>query len=264
MWRGLFIMLKTINLFGEVKDKVNLTIERIRQFEPPEGYYVAFSGGKDSVVVLDLVKKAGVKYDSHYNLTTADPPKLINFIRNKNPEVEISTPEMSMWKLIPKKGMPPTRLIRYCCAILKERGGQNRKVITGVRWAESYNRSKRRMVETCRKNKAKTYLHPIIDWTENDVWEYINKNDIEYCKLYDEGYSRLGCIMCPMGGPKGMKRDAKRYPKFYKLYLKAFERMLAERHRKSLKTSWETPEEVMNWWINNPPSIDENQIALFG
>lgn len=124
------IILKTVNLFGKVKNKVELAIERIRQFEPPEGYYVAFSGGKDSIVILDLARKARVKYDTHYQLTTVDPPELVNFIKDKYSEVNIELPGTSMWNLIPKKRMPPTRIVRYCCEVLKERGGARK---------ESYN-----------------------------------------------------------------------------------------------------------------------------
>ena len=125
-------MLKDTTLFGEV-DKVAIAIQRIKSFEPKEGYYVAFSGGKDSCVVLDLVKRAGVKFDAHYNLTTVDPPELVRFIKDNHPEVEINKPPKSMWRLIEENGMPPIRQMRYCCKILKEGGGERRHVITGVR-----------------------------------------------------------------------------------------------------------------------------------
>lgn len=192
-------MLIENTLFG-VRDKVQTAIDRIKEFCPPEGYYVAFSGGKDSTVVLDLVKRAGVKYDAHYNRTTVDPPELVRFIREQYPDVEERKPEMNMWQLIPKKRMPPTRTVRYCCQYLKEGGGAGRTVITGVRWAESTKRSKRRMVEVCNKNASKIHLHPIIDWSEYDVWTYIRSNNLPYCSLYDKGYKRLGCIGCPLGG----------------------------------------------------------------
>ena len=151
-------------------DKVGMSIERLKSFEPEEGYYLAFSGGKDSIVIEHLAKKARVKYDAHYNITACDPPELVRFIKREYPHVSRDKPKKSMWQLIPEQRMPPTRLARYCCKILKERGGTGRLVVTGIRWAESKNRSKRKMVERCFTDGTKTYLHPILEWSEEDVW----------------------------------------------------------------------------------------------
>lgn len=151
-------MLKELTLYGEV-DKVQLAINRLRLHEPKEGYYVAFSGGKDSCVVLDLCKRAGVKYDAHYALTTVDPPEVIYFIRRYHPDAWENRirPETSMWNLIPKKRMPPTQRVRYCCKYFKERGGEGRFVVTGVRHQESAKRAKRRLVETCTGHSMKRW-----------------------------------------------------------------------------------------------------------
>ena len=103
------------DLFGQKRDKVQTAIDRLRAFEPEEGYYVADSGGKDSTCVVKLCEMAGVKFDAHYNATTIDPPQLVRFIRKHHPETEIEKPEYTMRELIVKKQMPPTRLMRYCC-----------------------------------------------------------------------------------------------------------------------------------------------------
>lgn len=128
------------NIFGEKRDKVQMAIDRLRAFEPKDGYYVADSGGKDSSCVVKLCEMAGVKFDAHYHATTVDPPQLVRFIRQHHPQTEIEKPEYTMRELIVKKQMPPTRLMRYCCQHLKELHGQGRVVVTGVRWAESGNR----------------------------------------------------------------------------------------------------------------------------
>lgn len=228
------------DLFGQKRDKVQTAIDRLRAFEPKDGYYVADSGGKDSSCVVKLCEMAGVKFDAHYNATTIDPPQLVRFIRQNHPKTEIEKPEYTMRELIVKKQMPPTRLMRYCCQHLKELHGKGRVVVTGVRWAESGNRKNnqglvtfttaskelnnaadlsgaepnrtsknglilntdndesRRMVEMCYRTH-KTLVNPIIDWTDEDVWEFIRLCNVPYCELYDCGFKRLGCVACPLG-----------------------------------------------------------------
>lgn len=254
-------MLIEQTLFGE-RDMVKTAIDRIRQFEPPEGYYVAFSGGKDSVVILDLVRRSGVKYDAHYNLTTVDPPELVKFVRTFA-DVKIEMPVKTMWQLIVERRLPPTRIARYCCAELKEHGGLGRRVVTGVRWAESVKRSRRKMVEHCQRNKSKTYLHPIIDWSDEHVWEYINANHVRYCKLYNEGQKRIGCIMCPLSGKHQMEQDAARYPKFAAAYTRAMTLMIDKRRLDGLPTTWDTGEECFQWWVSNVgQDAFDNQLGL--
>ena len=227
-------MLREMELFGP-RDMVQIAIDRLKHFERealsmhPDGYYVAFSGGKDSIVVLDLVKKAGVKYTAHFNLTTVDPPELLQFVLQHYPDVTRHRPEKTMWQLIVEKHMPPTRKVKYCCGELKERGGSGRMVVTGIRWAESVRRQQRSMTETCYQDKTKRYLHPIIDWQDADVWQYIRENSMPYCSLYDEGFARVGCIMCPSPGGKRQAADALRWPRFKVAYIRAFDKMIAKR-----------------------------------
>lgn len=139
---------------GEICDKVELSIKRLKAFEPPEGYYVAFSGGKDSQCIYHLCQMAGVKFDAHYNVTSVDPPELVQFIKDHYPDVHRDYPRdkdgnvVTMWNLIPAERMPPTRLVRYCCEVLKETNGRGRYTVTGVRQAESANRKRNQGVIT--------------------------------------------------------------------------------------------------------------------
>lgn len=148
----------------EGRDKVEKAILRLQTYEPPEGYYLCFSGGKDSVVIKALADMAGVKYDAHYNVSSVDPPELVRFIKDVHPDVAFDYPRdkdgnvVTMWNLIPKKSMPPTRIVRYCCAYLKETGGKGRLKVTGVRWAESTRRKKSHSEVTFADKKAKSLI----------------------------------------------------------------------------------------------------------
>lgn len=150
---------------GNYPDYVQRSIDRLKSFEPPEGYFVAFSGGKDSQCIYHLCEMAGVKFDAHYSITTVDPPELVQFIRDRYPDVkrEINhyddgTP-ITMWNLIPRNMIPPTRIMRYCCSALKECNGEGHVVVTGVRWAESANRkAKRGVVDVRTKTKRLTQM----------------------------------------------------------------------------------------------------------
>ncbi len=282
---------------SELLELERKAIERIKAFEPEEGYYLAFSGGKDSVVCKALLDMAGVKYDSTYRVTSVDPPELVRFIKDQHPDVIREVPRdkegkpITMWNLIPRKLMPPTRIVRYCCSALKESGGDGRMTVTGVRWAESTNRknnhgivtayskaaqksygdnpdfrttkqggiilindndTSRRMVEQCYK-RHRTTLNPIVEWTDAQVWEFIKAHGIPMCSLYEEGMHRLGCIGCPMAQKKGREREFLRWPKYKQHYLKAFERMIAERYRRgkmqgTMRMGY-TPQDVFNWWM---------------
>jgi len=237
--------MRQLNLAG--KTKVEISIKRIKFFEPPDGYWLAFSGGKDSCVIKKLADIAGVKYEAHYNFTTVDYPVLVKFIKEVHPDVIIDRPPKSMFQLIPEKLMPPTRLVRYCCEKLKEQGGIGRIVMTGIRSEES---TRRKNYQVYMSFKKKILFSPILDWYSDDIWEFIHSEKIPYCSLYDEGYKRLGCIMCPMAPKKQRLKEKDLYPKFYKAYLLAFKKMLERRIQRELKTTWQSPEEVMKWWLS--------------
>ena len=247
---------------------------------------VTDSGGKDSSVCLALAERAGIPYEVLHNHTTADAPETVYFIRKEFKRLEgkgvkcvISYPTYkgaptSMWNLIPQKRMPPTRLARYCCDVLKEQGGKGRFITTGVRWAESTKRKnnrgiyesvpsdvkkkiilnndndeKRLLFESC-KLKGKRVCNPIIDWEDSDVWSFIRTEKIPVNPLYSCGFHRVGCVSCPMASSARWKEFG-RYPKYQAMYLRAFDRMIAERQRRGLPTKWKNSEECFHWWMED-------------
>ena len=262
-------------------EKEKTAIERLKMFCPEDGYYLAYSGGKDSDVLLALAKLAGVKFDAHHNLTTADAPETIYHVR-KHKEVQIDRPEETMWELIPRMMFPPTMICRYCCKTLKESSGECRCVATGVRWAESTKRKKnsglvqirglktgqtnqkgaavfnddneetRQMVENCYRHH-RISVNPIIDWTDEDVWSWLLHYNIELNPLYEEGFKRVGCVMCPMARYRIKTMEMRRYPKFVQMYIHAFERMISRRKERGKDPIWHDGEECFKWWIGEDP-----------
>lgn len=275
-------------------EKEKRAIQYLKSFEPEsEPYYLCYSGGKDSDAIRILASLAGVKHDIVNNHTTVDAPETVRYIRTI-PNVQIEYPKETMWQMIVRKGLPPTRLMRYCCTGLKEHGGKGRVKITGVRKEESVRRAanselvqiigkpkmteqtakeigvdyhinpkggivlnddndeSRRFVERCYRTTS-TMVNPIIDWTTSEVWEFLRYYGCEGNPLYQCGFSRIGCIGCPMGGPKSMKREFALYPKYKENYIRAFDRMIAKRIEDGKPTQWESGEDVLKWWVGDDP-----------
>lgn len=244
------------------------------KYNQNEGFYLAFSGGKDSQCIYHLAKLAGVKFKAHYAVTTIDPPELMRFIKNNYPDVEWDRPKLTFFQLIRKKRCLPTRKIRFCCQKLKETGGAGQVVITGVRRAESVKRSKRNSVEItrhkfsgnydeftaafhtnddglehrCIKGKDSIIINPIIDWTDNDVWSFIRDYlKIEFCSLYNEGFHRLGCLLCPMASKKEKNKMLSRYPNIKNAYKRAISDI--KKYYKDLV--WElSDDDIFEWWLS--------------
>jgi phosphoadenosine phosphosulfate reductase len=274
--------------------KPDNSIDLLQEFEPmalqldPDGYYVLYSGGKDSEAALEVAKQAKVRFSAHYQITGIDPPEVTVHIKETRkrleaegiklymhpPDIFTSGPykglKKNMWRLIVTKMFPPTRICRYCCDHLKERGGKGKLCVTGVRWEESprrknsqnaiviFNKSKsgqrlfndndegRRQFENCMQ-KGKRIINPIINWSTADVWEFIREYGIPYCMLYDTGCKRIGCVGCPIGSIESQEQDFIRYPHIKQLYLNAFAVMLEYRNSRGKETFWKTPEEVLEW-----------------
>lgn len=121
---------------------------------------ITYSGGKDSDVLLRLAENSGIPFEVLHSLTTADAPETVYHVRDTfrrmeekgvkcviDAHVQPDGSRITMWNLIPRKLIPPTRLVRYCCASLKEGGAKGRFIATGVRWAESPKRKDRGMLE---------------------------------------------------------------------------------------------------------------------
>jgi phosphoadenosine phosphosulfate reductase len=205
-----------------LSELVEDAIYLLREHEPQDGYQLMFSGGKDSVACKKLLQLAGVKFDSTYSNTTIDPPELVRFIKKHHPEVKWRHPEVPMMVAVatlPK--VPPTRMGRWCCDIYKEQTGDpNRVKVIGVRAAESKARQKR-WDEISKFRDGSKVVCPIVFWSDAQVWEFIRAYDVPYCSLYDEGFTRLGCVGCPLASKERQSAEFKRWPAYERNWKKA-------------------------------------------
>lgn len=270
--------------------------EKLALSYSPKGFYLAFSGGKDSQCLYHIAKLAGVKFEAHYARTGIDHPELVHFIMRNYPDIVWDRPSMTFWELVIKRRMLPTRQFRYCCEVLKEGNGANTVTITGVRRAESAKRAKRNIYEVtshkfssdsendfeewrineinkqltkntnrdqfseqgetevrCINGKDKIIINPIIEWTDKDVWEFLNNVvKVEHCDLYDKGYHRLGCLFCPMASIKEQRRMERDYPKYKRQYIRTIHNLRQYRADNGMTDYYQemTDEDVFEWWLS--------------
>jgi len=264
-------MLARVDLFGTT-DMEEMAIQRLRAYEPPEGYILCDSYGKDSSVIRHIARKAKVKHQCHHSRTGLDAPELMRFGRTRHPETIEHAPLQTIEQLILRKGVPPTRRAAYCCQFLKENlpCSSGRRIILGVRWDESVKRSNRRTVERCFNDPTKTYVNPILEWSDDELWEYIRAEGIPYCEGYDRGKKRYGCIGCPKAGPEQMKREFEEYPKYYDRFMRIFAKAWPVTHRPSQRTGkpkkliFSSAQEIMDWWLKEDTHAgDPDQTILF-
>lgn len=242
-------------------------------YDQEDGFYLAFSGGKDSQALLHMAQLAGVKFRAHMNLTSVDPPEVIRFVRTNYKEVEMNKPHKSIFRIAVEKQILPTQRVRWCCAEYKENAGAGKVTLIGIRRKESSRRAKRNEVEIsnrkfsgslddfeeyrqeqkakrarrrskkdgvnitnadneqtlgCINGKESLLISPIINWSERDVWEFLNDVvSVPHCSLYDEGWKRIGCIGCPMSSRKQKLFEIKRYPHVKRNWIKAIKAIRA-------------------------------------
>lgn len=232
-------------------------------YDSEDGYYLAFSGGKDSQALWHIAKLAGVPFKAHMSLTSVDPPEVIRFVRKQYPNCEMKKPQWSIFQRAVEKRMLPTRFVRWCCADFKESAGAGKVTLIGIRHEESHRRARRNEVEIdsrkfsgtldeldeyrkqkdkpkrgrpverlsivtasgertlgCINSKESLLISPIIEWTETDVWEFLNAIGAEHCELYDQGWTRIGCINCPMSSVRQKLKENERWPHVKRNWLK--------------------------------------------
>lgn len=242
-------------------EKVSHAIDLLRLYEPvakslsDSGYWLAYSGGKDSEVILDLANRAGVEFGAHYSVTTLDPPELVRFIRRAHPEVVWHRqPKAMLSRMLDRSNGPPTRKARWCCAEYKEQGGTGQAKIIGVRAAESRNRA-RLWSPVVPHRTAGVFVCPIVYWTDADVWDYHRDRGLEHCELYDQGFRRLGCIGCPMAGAKGVAREFARWPGYARWWEQSVKAFWKRHHNETRQdgrplyvSGFASADEYWDWW----------------
>ena len=249
-----------------LRQKMEHSVELLRKaeklalaYDAADGFFLAFSGGKDSQALYHIAQLAGVRFKAHFSPTSVDPPAVIRFIRKCYPDVEFLKLKESIYSIAIRKGLLPTRTVRWCCDELKEHTGAGKVTLIGIRKAESSRRNKRNEVEMssrkfsgdmdgfeawrkekvipsvanpdaidsesvtgCIKGKDSLLVSPIIYWDDKDVWEFLNDVlRVEHCELYDRGYNRIGCICCPMSTYRQKLRELRDFPQIKRNWIKA-------------------------------------------
>jgi phosphoadenosine phosphosulfate reductase len=266
--------LEQLHLGG--KNKVEFSIDLIQAYEPQDGYYLAFSGGKDSLSLRHLAVLAKVKFQSYYHPSPLDPPELIKFIREYFPDTIFEHPKMPFWQAFDKKGFPLRRK-RWCCEYIKEWGGAGRTVLTGVRSEESIGRRHKCFVTFNQKSRTRFdkgqvrhEVAPLLLWTKQDVWAFLEQYAIPYPSLYDEGssgkykgdgeFQRIGCVMCPLAKESQRLIEYYRFPKIALAWQHGFDRLYLSKPVYSER--WKTANEMFWWWMAPSKRIDNLQSSF--
>lgn len=219
-----------MDMTEELKKKTDRAIRLLQSIPPHNGepIEIAYSGGKDSDVILELAKMAGIQYKAIYKCTTIDPPGTIKHCKENG--VEIIRPKKTFAELLAHKGMP-NQFYRFCCNALKEYPILY-NVVIGVRKDEGTARAKRYtepvMCKVFSKHKdiREQQILPILDWTIEDEHKFITERGIKLHPLYyrEDGTldltRRLGCMCCPMAYYKKRWKEFEKYPRMLRMYLR--------------------------------------------
>ena len=256
-----------------LQKKVDFAIKLLRSIPQDGDIEVSYSGGKDSDVILELTKMAGIPYRAIYKSTTIDPPGTIAHAREMGAEVIRS--EKTFFQLINEKGFP-TRVSRWCCSVLKEYKICDR-AIQGIRRSESRKRAENyKEPEMCRvysaKEKVKVYL-PILEWTDRDVEEFIKERNIKCHPLYYRGgqfdvTQRLGCMGCPLASRKKRIQFFKENPRWLKAWIRAGQKRFTSDKYKNGKANFKFKDafQAMGYQLHcdNLEHFKEMTYTLFG
>lgn len=244
-----------------LKEKIERSIDLLRSNEPQDGYALAFSGGKDSVVIKQLAIEADVKFKPFYSVTTIDYPELVQYIKVFHKDVFwVHNPRGGFFKRLKERGFFPTRRCRWCCGEYKEQSLKEYDAkLIGVRAAESARRKKlwKDVVSDWNKPTRK-FVCSIVNWEDEDVWEFIRLRKLPYCELYDKGYKRLGCLNCPMQTAKRRRAEMKRYPRFENAFIKTAELTWEKWHnhinkngKPHISSRFKSGKQWYEWWCSD-------------
>ena len=258
----------------ELQKKVDFAIKLLQSIPTDDGpIELSYSAGKDSDVILELAKMAGIPYRAIYKATTIDPPQTIAHAREMG--AEVIHPKKTFFQLVSEGGFP-SRFQRSCCSVLKEYKVCDR-AIQGIRRSESKKRAKRyKEPEECRvyskKEKVKIYL-PILEWTDQDVEEFIKERNIKCHPLYYrrgqfDVTKRLGCMGCPLASRNKRIQFFKENPKWLKAWIRAGQKRYTSEAYQNGKANFKFKDafEAMGYllYCDNIEQLKEKTYGLFG
>ena len=238
----------------DISDLTDEAVRFIKETITKDNYPVpvAFSGGKDSICTAKIMELSGIPYKLNYSFTGIDAPEVVRFIRKKYPNCQFLPPKETFWKYL-EKDIPPTINRRWCCNLLKKNPAKQAQIgssqlVLGVRAEESSKRSSYGRVATF---NGKTRIHPIFDWKEWAVWEFIEKHELPYPLLYDLGFSRIGCIICPFHSYHQHMILKKRYPRYFALWEGKVKKLFTRRMLEGKTMRHLSAEDYLQEWYRN-------------